>query len=86
MTARDYSSSPVSDSLGLHDVITGLASDLEQMRAGKISPQEGIARATVAKQLFNGVRLYLQAAKTLEGAAIPTEAMKTIGDQSGEGG
>lgn len=66
MAERDYVSTPVSDSLGLHDVIRGLAKDLEDMRAGKISPAEGTARAAVAKQMFNGVRLYLQAAKTLE--------------------
>ena len=69
MAKRDYVSSPVSDRLGLQDIILGLADDLSAMRAGKISPQDGIARATVAKQLFNGVRLYLQAIKTLEMSA-----------------
>ena len=66
---RDYESTPVSDSLGLGDVIKGLSTDLQEMRAGKISPQDGIARAAVAKQLFNGVRLYLQAMKSLEAGA-----------------
>ena len=69
MAERDYTSSPVSDRLGLQDIILGLADDLSAMRAGQISPQDGIARATVAKQLFNGVRLYLQAIKTLEAVA-----------------
>ena len=66
---RDYKSTPVSDSLGLGDVIKGLSNDLQEMRAGTISPQDGIARAAVAKQLFNGVRLYLQAMKSLEASA-----------------
>lgn len=82
MAARDYESSPVSDSLGLRDVVLGLKADLEQMRAGKISPQEGMARAAVAKQMFNGVRLYLQALKTLEQQAKPIQAPNVIeGDQ-----
>lgn len=71
MAPRDYDSSPVSDSLGLRDVILGLRDDLVAMRAGSISPQEGMARAAVAKQMFNGVRLYLQALKTMEGLAQP---------------
>ncbi|GIT90164.1 hypothetical protein JANAI62_03530 [Jannaschia pagri] len=69
--ARDYDSSPVSDSLGLQNVIVGLADDLQQMRTGQISPQDGMARAAVAKQLFNGVRMYLQAIKTMESMAKP---------------
>jgi len=66
---RDYESSPVSDSLGLKDVILGLASDLEALRARTISPNDALARAAVAKQIFNGVRLYLQAYHTMEAAA-----------------
>ncbi len=69
MAERDYVSTPVSDSLGLRDVILGLNDDLNDLRRGKISPADGLARAAVAKQLFNGVRLYLQAVKTLEGQA-----------------
>lgn len=77
---RDYESSPVSDSLGLREVILGLARDLEQMREGKVSPNEGLARAAVAKQMFNGVRLYLQALKTLEAEARPISGPKVIED------
>lgn len=66
MPPRDYETSPVSDSLDLQSVIRGLSQDLADMRAKKISPQDGLARAAVAKQLFNGVRLYLQAMQTLE--------------------
>lgn len=66
---RDYSAAPVADSLGLRNVILGLADDLAQLRAGKISPADGLSRAALAKQVFNGVRLYLQALTTLEKAA-----------------
>lgn len=58
---RDYASSPAADALGLRSIIDGLASDLQDMRNGRISPAQAIASATVAKQIFNGVRLYLQA-------------------------
>lgn len=71
MPPRDYDSAPVAETLALGDVIKGLATDLQDMRDKKISPQEGIARAAVAKQLFNGVRLYLQATQMLEKSARP---------------
>lgn len=71
MAARDYETSPVSDSLDLQGIVRGLAADLQDMREKRISPQDGLARAAVAKQLFNGVRLYLQAMQTLERQARP---------------
>jgi hypothetical protein len=61
MAERDYAAQPVADALGLRAVIDGLAFDLQQMRDGKISPPEGMARAALAKQLFAGVRLFLVA-------------------------
>lgn len=61
MAERDYSKSPVADALGLRSVIDGLAHDLQELRDQKITPADGMARAAVAKQLFNGVRLYLVA-------------------------
>lgn len=69
MAERDYVSTPVADSLGLRDIILGLATDLQQLRDGKISPNEALASAALAKQMFNGVRLYMQAVKTIEAAA-----------------
>lgn len=71
MAERDYVSTPVADDLGLRGVIQGLANDLQDLRAGKISPHEALARAALAKQLWNGCRVYLQVAKTMEGAARP---------------
>lgn len=78
MAPRDYRSEPVSDSLGLRDTIMGLAQDLKDMRAGKISPQDGMARAAVAKQMFNGVRLYLQALRTMESLAADLPEQQAI--------
>lgn len=74
MSERDYVSTPVADALGLRGVIQGLASDLQDLRAGKISPNDALARAALAKQMFNGCRIYLQAVKTMEGAARPVPA------------
>ena len=61
MPPRDYAAQPVADAIGLRAVIDGLASDLQDMRAGRLSAPEALARAALAKQLFNGVRLFLVA-------------------------
>lgn len=78
MTARDYESAPVAESLGLRHVVLALVSDLDQARAGTISPQDALARAALAKQIFNGVRLYLQASRFLE--AQPKEPARLVED------
>lgn len=74
MPQRDYESSPVSEQLGLGGVIAGLVSDLEELRAGKIAVNDAIARSMLAKQIFNGVRLYLNGTKLLGDAAKPADA------------
>jgi hypothetical protein len=74
MSERDYLSAPVADDLGLREVILGLAQDLAAARAGRISSSEALARVALAKQIFNGCRLYLQAVRMLEGAARPIPA------------
>lgn len=61
MAERDYAAQPVADALGLRAVIDGLAFDLQQLRDGKVTPPEAMARAALAKQLFAGVRLFLVA-------------------------
>lgn len=61
MAERDYASTPVADALGLRAIIDGLASDLQDVRAGTITPADAMARAALAKQIFNGCRLYLNA-------------------------
>ena len=69
MASRDYESQPVADILGLKLIIDGLASDLQDMRDRTISPQDGLARAAIAKQIFNGVRLFFQANAMIEKAS-----------------
>ncbi|AUQ89361.1 MULTISPECIES: hypothetical protein [Phaeobacter] len=71
MAERDYVSTPVSDELNLKDTILGLSQDLKDLRAGRISPAEAHARAAVAKQIWNGARIYQQAIKTMMGNAKP---------------
>ena len=75
MAARDYESAPASEKLGLVDVINGLVSDLESLRQGKISTNDAIARSMLAKQIFNGVRLYLNGTKLLADNAKPVAAI-----------
>ena len=79
MTERDYKSTPVSDALGIRGVIDGLASDLQDLRAGTISPVDAMARAHLAKQFFNGARLVLMALKEIDHPKAPAKA-KAIKD------
>jgi hypothetical protein len=65
MASRDYESAPASDAIGLVQIIRNLACDLDQLRAGEISVQDAIARSMLAKQIFNGVRIYLNGTKIL---------------------
>lgn len=76
--ARDYEASPVSDELGLRDVVLGLVGDLQALRSSKISTHDALARAAIAKQIFNGVRLYLQASKFLEASVSEPEPAPAI--------
>jgi hypothetical protein len=69
MVARDYESAPASEALGLTDIIRGLAGDLDALRAGKITVQDAVARSMLAKQIFNGVRIYLNGTKLLSDQA-----------------
>jgi len=80
MAARDYESAPVSDGLGLVQVINGLVKDLESLRAGEISTQDAIARSLLAKQIFNGVRIYLTGTKLLTERAKAVPALASAED------
>lgn len=75
--SRDYVAAPVSDALGLQDVIAGLAADLADLRAGKISVNDAIARSLLAKQIFNGMRIYLNGVRLLS-----DNARQILPDQS----
>lgn len=74
MPPRDYESAPASEALGLTGIIQGLAGDLDALRAGKITVQDAIARSMLAKQIFNGVRIYLNGTKMLADQAKPVSA------------
>ena len=76
MPKRDYESAPVADRLNLEAIIAALARDIDELRAGQISVQDAMARATLAKQMFNGVRLYMHGMKMLSDAARPTKALE----------
>lgn len=52
--------------------------DLEALRDGKIGVNDAIARSLLAKQIFNGVRLYLSASKLLASNADPRFATPKI--------
>lgn len=78
MAPRDYESAPANDRLDMVGIIRGLANDLDELRAGRIGVNDAIARALIAKQIFNGVRLYLNATKLLSQTAQPVEPAKEI--------
>ena len=64
--------SPLSERFSLDDVIMGLATDLVSVLEGRMSVDAARANAELAKQLFNGVRLVVNAQRMLEQRAIPT--------------
>jgi len=78
MPPRDYTSAPISDQLGLPSIISGLCTDLEELRAGKISVNDAMARSMLAKQIFNGVRLYMNGTKLLADNAKPVTEKSAI--------
>ena len=73
MGVRDYESAPISDQLGIPSIIGGLVSDLQELREGKISVNDAMARSMLAKQIFNGVRIYMNGSKMLSDAAKPAK-------------
>lgn len=57
---------PLSDRFNLESVVLGLVSDLAELRGGRISVEDARARAELAKQVMNGVRMVINAQKFLE--------------------
>jgi hypothetical protein len=84
MTTRDYTSAPVSEQLGIPQIINGLVADLDALRAGKISVNDAMARSMLAKQIFNGVRIYLNGTKILSDNAVPARKLPASPPQNGE--
>jgi hypothetical protein len=81
MATRDYESAPESEKLGIDTIIRGLASDLHALRAGTITVPDAMARAHLAKQIFNGCRIYLNAAKMLGDQAKPANPSVIEGEK-----
>lgn len=69
MDSARSEASPLGERFNLDSVISGLAADLDQLRAGQISVDDARVRAELAKQIMNGVRLVVNAQKYLEGRA-----------------
>lgn len=67
---------PLGERFSLDDTINGLASDLKELRDGKISVNSALARAALAKQIFNGVRIVINAQRMLEERAKPVDQIK----------
>ncbi|WP_397586640.1 hypothetical protein [Sphingobium fuliginis] len=61
----------VGDRYSLDMIVKGIADDLVALRAGQISIKDAQARALLAKQYMNGVRLVINARRSLEGDARP---------------
>ncbi len=59
----------IGEPYSLDAIVKGIADDLLALRAGTISIKDAQARALLAKQYMNGVRLVLNARNSLEAAA-----------------
>lgn len=65
------------DQYSLDAIVKGIADDLIALRTGAISIKDAQARALLAKQYMNGVRLVMNARNSLEAAAKPVKAIGT---------
>jgi len=79
--------SNIADRFDLQTLIEGLAQDLKDLRAGKISVRDAHARAALGKQILRGVHYVVVAQKFLEGRALPSpsETPATGGSESVRG-
>lgn len=59
------------DRYSLDSIVKGIADDLIALREGRISIKDAQARAELAKQYMNGVRLVMNARRSLESSAKP---------------
>jgi hypothetical protein len=85
MAARDYEVAPLTQGLSLDKVVQGLVQDLDDLRAGKIGVNDAIARSLLAKQIFNGVRLYMNGSKMLSDNAREVKPVKDAAPPSQPG-
>lgn len=63
------SAGSLGERFSLDEVVAGLAFDLQELRAGRITVAQAQARAELAKQIMNGVRLVINTQKYLEDRA-----------------
>lgn len=66
----------LSERFSLDKLILGIIEDLDDLRAGRISVKDAQARAELAKQAMNGVRLVVNAQRFLETRALPVGGQK----------
>lgn len=59
----------IADRYSLDAIVKGIADDLVALREGRISIKDAQARALLAKQYMNGVRLVINARRSLEDGA-----------------
>lgn len=64
--SADKDRSPLNERFALESIIDGLACDLSELRQKKISVNDALARAALAKQIMNGVRLFVLARRSWE--------------------
>jgi hypothetical protein len=67
---------PLGDRFSLDEVINGIAVDLADLRAGRITIEDARVRAELAKQYLAGIRMVVSARKYLE------ESAKLIGQDA----
>lgn len=80
-TDHTRSTSSLNDRFQLDAIIMGLAADLDLLRAGKISVDDARARSELAKQIMNGVRLIINARRSLEAEARLLTAIDAAGEK-----
>jgi hypothetical protein len=66
----------IADGFDVPEIIRGLAADLRDLRAGKITPVDAKVRADIAKQIFNGLRLVVSAQKFVSQKARQIHAIE----------
>jgi hypothetical protein len=67
-------STDIASPYSLDAIVKGIADDLIALREGRISIKDAQARALLAKQYMNGVRLVINARRSLESNARPVLA------------
>lgn len=66
MSELENTPTPIADALGLREIIRDLIADLADLRAGSITVNDALARAALAKQIWNGVRLYMTTNRAID--------------------